>query len=194
MRAVVVYESMYGNTHAIAHAIARGLGTPEEVTVVPVSEAGPTVLEGADLLVVGGPTHVHGMSRTSTRKAAVEAARKPGTEVILDPDAEGADLRTWFSQLQDFKGAAAAFDTRLHGAGFLTGRASRRIARLLHRHGFVLIVPPESFFVTKDGHLDRGEERRASEWGRQLTSGAEAAAIAGLAGRTVSVGHNSSAS
>jgi len=79
MRAVVVYESMYGNTHQVAEAIGAGLRSSFEVSVVPVSEAGPAVLADADLLVVGGPTHVHGMSRTSTRKAAVEAADKPAS-------------------------------------------------------------------------------------------------------------------
>lgn len=69
MRAVVVYESMYGNTHLIADAIAAGLSARFEVRVVPVSEAGADVLEGADLVVVGGPTHGHGMSRAVSRKA-----------------------------------------------------------------------------------------------------------------------------
>ena len=70
MRAVVVYESMYGNTHLVADAIGAGLRPACDVSVVPVAEAGPAVLAGADLVVVGGPTHVHGMGRASTRKAA----------------------------------------------------------------------------------------------------------------------------
>jgi flavodoxin len=66
MRAVVVYESMYGNTHLVAGAIGAGLGTVFDVCVVPVSEASAAVLDGADLVVVGGPTHAHGMSRSLT--------------------------------------------------------------------------------------------------------------------------------
>jgi Flavodoxin len=85
MRAVVVYESMYGNTHLIADAIGVGLGGAFEVTVVPVSQAGPAVLPGADLIVVGGPTHAHGMSRASTRKAAVQAADKPVSPLTIEP-------------------------------------------------------------------------------------------------------------
>ena len=77
MRAVVVYESMYGNTHLVADAIGAGLSTVCDVSVVPVAQADPAVLAGADLVVIGGPTHAHGMSRPSTRKAAVEAAGKP---------------------------------------------------------------------------------------------------------------------
>ena len=84
MKAVVIYESMYGNTHLIANAIAEGLRAHGEVTVVPVAEARATVVEDADLVVVGGPTHAHGMSRTATRKGAVDAARKPGSDLVLE--------------------------------------------------------------------------------------------------------------
>ena len=99
MRAVVVYESMYGNTHLVAEAIGAGLGTAIDVTVVPVSQAGQAVLAGADLVVVGGPTHVHGMSRESTRKAAVETADKPDSELKAEPGALGPGLREWFGSL-----------------------------------------------------------------------------------------------
>ena len=39
MRALVVYESMYGNTHVIASNVADGLRSDFEVTLVPVAEA-----------------------------------------------------------------------------------------------------------------------------------------------------------
>ena len=63
MRAVIVYESMYGNTHAVAEAIGRGLGPTFDTTVLPVGGATRPMVEGADLLVVGGPTHAHSMTR-----------------------------------------------------------------------------------------------------------------------------------
>jgi flavodoxin len=75
MQAVVVYESMYGNTHLVADAIGAGLSTAFDVSVVPVSQASPAVMADASLVVVGGPTHVHGLSRAATRKAAVQAGR-----------------------------------------------------------------------------------------------------------------------
>ena len=49
MRAVVVYESMYGNTHLVADAIGAGLRTAFDVSVIPVSEVNPAVLADADL-------------------------------------------------------------------------------------------------------------------------------------------------
>lgn len=39
MKAVIVYESMYGNTRTIAYAIGEGLRPTAEVTVVSVAQA-----------------------------------------------------------------------------------------------------------------------------------------------------------
>lgn len=176
MRSVVVYESMFGNTHLIAEAIARGLRASGEVTVVPVEEATPDVLGTADLLVVGGPTHAHSMSRPSTRQSAVEQAHQPDSDLTLDPDAEGEGLREWFDELGSLTCAAAAFDTRIDLAAALTGRASKGIKKRLAHHGLDVVAKPESFFVEKDNTLHAGEADRAEAWGRSL-----AAAMAGTA-------------
>src|SRR5215472_7346679 len=170
MRAVIIYESMYGNTHAIAVAIGRGLEPGNEVAVVPVAGATRDLLEEADLIVVGGPTHVHGMSRAATRKGAVEQAHKQAGQLTLDANAEGPGLRDWFGSLDQMSAAAAAFDTRLTGPVVFTGRASNGIARLLRRHGLTLIAEAESFLVTKDNELQPGEEDRARDWGRALAA------------------------
>src|SRR5260370_34152959 len=116
MRAVVVYESMYGNTHLIADAIGAGLGTAFDVRVVAVSQVATEVIAGADLVVVGGPTHAHGMSRATTRQAAVQAANKPVGGLPVEPDALGPGLRDRFGSLRRYHGQAAAFDTTLPGA------------------------------------------------------------------------------
>jgi flavodoxin len=170
MRAVVVYESMYGNTHLVADAVASGLRSDagDDVTVVPVDAADTAALAGADLVVVGGPTHAHGMTWPSTRRAAVEAAAKPGSGLEVDPDAEGPGLREWFDGVTDLGGRAAAFDTRVDGPAAFTGRASKGIAKRLRRHGCDLVTEPTSFLVTKENHLVEDEERHAREWGAQL--------------------------
>jgi Flavodoxin len=168
MRAVVVYESMYGNTHQVADAIGAGLSTAFEVRVVPVSRAGPEVLACTDLIVIGGPTHAHGMSRASTRKAAVEAAGKPVSGLTVEPDALGPGLREWFGSLGRYLVKAAAFDTRLRAPTALTGRASKRVARLLRAHGFEVVTEPESFLVTKQDRLAPDEITRAREWATKL--------------------------
>ena len=61
MKALVIYDSLHGNTEKIAHAIGAGLSgaieTPGSVEVVKVSDVHPDRLAGLDLLFVGGPTH-----------------------------------------------------------------------------------------------------------------------------------------
>ena len=175
MRAVIVYESMYGNTHQVAEAIGAGLGTAFEVSVIPVADVSPAALDGADLVVVGGPTHVHGMSRAATRKSAVEAADKPVSPLTVEPGALGPGLRDWFGSLGRYSARAAAFDTRLDAPAAFTGRASKGVAHALRAHGFDLIAAPESFLVTKQNLLEPEEADRARDWGAGLAAGITAA-------------------
>jgi hypothetical protein len=180
MRALVVYESMFGNTHTVAERIAEGIEPDFETTVVAVGQAGPQQIADADLVVVGGPTHVHGMSSERSRAGAVDIAAKD-EELELDPDAPGEGLRDWFRDVSDDVGAgrlAAAFDTRVHAAKVLTGEASHAIEKRLRRHGFELLVGRESFFVDKSNHLEAGEEQRAVDWGRSVAAAAQAARAA----------------
>ena len=162
MKAVVIYESMYGNTHLIADAVADGFRRHGDAVVVPIDEADAALVESADLVVVGGPTHAHGMSHVATRKGAIQDAQKPESELVLDPDAdENEGLREWFASLDQVFTNAAAFDTRFNASAALTGRASKGIARKLRHHGATLIAEPESFFVQKDNHLEPEEETHA---------------------------------
>ncbi len=170
MRAFVVYESLYGNTHAVAEAIAGGLREQGEVDMVAVADAESLDLAAADLLVVGGPTHIHGMSSKLSRKGALEDARKK-PEVGSEPDVEGPPLRDWLADLGRVEGMrAAAFDTRLGKPKVVTGSAARGIAKRLKRHGFDVIA--EESFVVDDGAgpLHEGELDRACAWSRKLAS------------------------
>jgi hypothetical protein len=170
MRAVIVFESMFGNTHGVADAVGRGLAPVLEVVVVSLAEAGRERLGGADLLVVGGPTHFHGMSRPRTRRWAASIAQKPGNDLVLDPAAQGAGVREWLASLGDGDRMVAAFDTRFSGPAVLRGRASKAISRKLRGRGFEVVAEPESFFVDLKNHLEPGEEARAQEWGRRLAA------------------------
>jgi hypothetical protein len=168
MRVLVIYESMYGNTHQIAEAIAEGLGTPGSAQVVSVAGVSQEMVEQADLIVVGGPTHAHGMSRERTRKAAVDAAESPNKRLDLEPAASGVGLRDWLETLDTSHGLAAAFDTRFNGHAVLTGQASKGIARTLSERGRYLVTEPQSFLVDKHNHLLPGERGRALVWGEHL--------------------------
>ncbi len=117
---------------------------------------------------MGGPTHVHGMSRESTRKSALDAAGKPGNALHVDQDAAQAGLRDWFESFGTVHAMGAAFDTRVDAPAMVTGHASKAIDKRLGQHGLDLIVKPESFLVDKQNHLLPGEQRRALVWGEFL--------------------------
>jgi len=170
MSAVVVYESMFGNTHTIAERIGEGLAPLGEVHVVPVAEATDDLVAGATLLVVGGPTHAHGMTSKMSREGAVEHPETYGDDIEVDPDAEGPGLRDWFDSLAKADHvSAAAFDTRVGTIGaVLSGRASKGIHKRLKHHGFREVADPESFLVDKQTHLMEGEADRARAWGAGL--------------------------
>jgi hypothetical protein len=151
------------NAHLAADAIGAGLRTSFDVRVVPVSEVSPAVLADADLVVVDGPTHAHGMSRASTREAAVGAAKKPAGGLKLEPDALGPGLREWFDSLGGYPVKAATFDTRMHGPAALIGRASKGCP-LARAYGFDAVAEPKSFLVTNQDRLEPQETTRARDW------------------------------
>jgi diacylglycerol O-acyltransferase len=183
MKALVIFESMYGNTRAIAEAVAEGIGADGDVqvTALPVGAGSAELTRDADLLVVGGPTHAHGMSRPSTRRAAHDAA-KQDSGLLLDPTADGPGVRDWLAHLEHRGGLGAAFDTRLDAPAMFTGSAATGIARKLRRSGVTAIARPESFLVTKKTDLCAGETARAREWGRQLSKLATASESGRAAG------------
>jgi hypothetical protein len=164
VKALVVYESMFGNTETIARAIADGLGVTGEIEVEVADVAAIPSTVGVDLLVVGAPIHAFGLSRPSTRQ---DAARQ-GT---IRPGAADVGLREYLDVSPMLTGlAAAAFDTKVNKP-FLPGSASRKAHRRLRRLGCRMLRPPESFLVTgTQGPLVDGETERARTWATRLTA------------------------
>lgn len=163
---VIVYESLYGNTGRVAEAVAEGLAAAGTVTVTQAAEAGDELVRDADLLVVGGPTHVHGMSSNLSRKGAIDDARKKG---LQEPTIPGVGLRDWLDRIAPGEARrAAAFDTRLGKPRLLTGSAAHGIARRLRGQGYD-VVGEESFVVEDTaGPLRAGELDRARKWAHAL--------------------------
>jgi hypothetical protein len=180
MHTLVLYESMYGNTHAIATAIGEGARASGDVTVVPAHEATPDLLAWADLVIVGGPTHAHGMSTAASRENATSAAAKPDgwSDIALDANAKGGGVREWLEGVDvgDVDGKpAVAYDTRAFGPSFLTGRAASGIDKGLRAHRFRLIAKPESFMIDTHQRLRYGEVDRARHWGARMAASADPA-------------------
>jgi hypothetical protein len=162
MKALVVYESLWGNTEEVARAVAAGLAETCEVEVADVATM-PSVAEDVGLLVAGGPTHAFSMSRPSTRADAVTkgATHPPGP----------VGLREWLERLPTTgrHPTVATFDTRVDKVRRLPGSAARKAAHLVRRHGLRLAGPARSFYVSDmAGPLLEGEVARATTWGREL--------------------------
>jgi flavodoxin len=160
-KALVVYESMFGNTEAVARAVGEGLDAEMYVDVREVSEAEASALEGVDLVVAGGPTHAFSMSRPATRLDAV----KQGASA----ERTTTGLREWIGGLAtETKPLVATFDTRVDKVRRLPGSAARKALRVARAHGYPT-VDSESFYVTDTaGPLMDGELERARAWGRRL--------------------------
>ena len=164
MSVLVIYESMFGNTEAIAEAIAEGVRRESEhhppgteVTVVPVAQAPSRLPDDVTMLLIGGPTHAFSMSRESTRADAVRqgatGTARIGIREWIDASEPRADL------------PVHTFDTRVH-VRMMPGSAAKQAAIALRRKGFELAKRGESFWVGgKDGPLSHDEVVRARAWG-----------------------------
>lgn len=164
--ALVVFESMFGNTQKIAEAVTEGLSSSLPTVILEVGTAPDVLEDDVDLLVVGGPTHAFGMSRPRTRE---DATRQAGGHVVSDREG----LREWLTSLERRRGnvAAAAFDTRIHKPR-VPGSAARGAEKRLRKLGFRMAAPSESFYVTGvTGPLLEGEAERARLWGEELARG-----------------------
>ncbi|WP_082516344.1 hypothetical protein [Cellulomonas sp. Leaf395] len=166
MRALVVYESSFGNTGQVATAVWEGMFQRlPDVALLEVSAAPRRLPPELELLVVGAPTQAFGMSRPKTRE---DALRTAGTE-LTGPT---FGVREWLRELEPPQRPvyAATFDTRIH-TPHVPGSAAVGAWRVLRRAGFEVSAEVESFWVLGiRGPLRDGELDRAQSWGVSLVS------------------------
>jgi hypothetical protein len=162
MRALVVYETMFGNTGRIAAAIADGMADGADVIVTNVIDAPAEVPADIDMLVVGGPTHVFSMSRVSTRRSAAER----GAAYTDVPEG----IREWLEELPAPKTpiAFAAFDTRVD-VPLLPGAASHAATKRAKHLGFDTLEPASFLVEGYEGPVVEGQLELARDWGHGLT-------------------------
>ncbi len=155
MKALIIYDSQFGNTEKIAQSIGDALAAGAETTLLRAAAATPAALTGYDLIVVGSPTQ---------RFNATEVM----SGLLSSPD------------LHNVK--AAAFDTRFDRAEVEQGVlrlamkvagdkawAATHIADTLTKAGATVVVAPEGFIVEgTEGPLRPGELERAAEWATQI--------------------------
>lgn len=167
MRALVVFESMFGNTARAATAVARGLeNAGMDVEVVDVRSAAVDLPAGLDLLVVGAPTHAFSLSRLATRTDAVRQG--------ADPDRATTGVREWLDRLQVAPGSStlvAAFDTHASRVRWLPQAAGASILRMGRRRGLKPVGRHLGLVVNDvKGPLADGEKELATEFGELIAA------------------------
>lgn len=171
MKALVVFESLFGNTEQVARAVATGLSRHMQVELREVSEAPRAINDFLDLLVVGGPTHAFTMTRPNTREDAIRQGASRGSREI--------GIREWLANLHSgpHSELVATFDTKVEKVRHLPGSAAKGAAKVARKRGYPSAGRAESFYVADvSGPLLEGELDRAQAWGERL--GKEAAARA----------------
>jgi hypothetical protein len=164
MNAIVVYESLWGNTAEVARAVADGLGLGARA--LRVDEAAAADVAGADLIVAGGPVFGFKLSSPQMRDGI---RKNPGRGPA--PDLSCPPLCTWLERLAPGSGWGAAFDTQVRGP---FGKGAPEIARLLEAAGYASLAEPQGFVVKgRHGPLRAGETERARAWGAELARAVE---------------------
>lgn len=165
MSVLVIYESMFGSTREIAAAIASAW---QDAELRAVRAADTTAVCRADVLIVGAPTHMFGLSRPRSRQMAGQMAAESNSGLTLEPGFDGPGVREWLNKVRSLPPFAAAFDPRAVNVPSVVGHAAPRIARALRRRGGTLLDEPAGFLVGKDQRLLEGEAERARAWGKRV--------------------------
>jgi flavodoxin I len=159
MKALVVYDSIFGNTEKMARAIASGLETGAEVTVKKIGEVSRPDFFEADLVVVGSPTRGFRPTKTISDFMQVLPDR-----LLLGKKVAAFDTRIGESEIN-----AGPFFLKYLIRIF--GYAAKPLASSLLKAGGLQPVQPEGFLVYgTEGPLYDGELERATDWGKRLVA------------------------
>jgi hypothetical protein len=161
MKAIVVYESYWGNTASVARAIAEGLGP--EAKAMSTAEAKGEALAGVGLIVAGSPIIAFSLPTEKTRR---DMAAKPDKKAPSPPDLSHPLMRTWIEGLPPGSGRAAAFET---GFKLSPGGSAAKILKLLEDRGYKPVAKKQRFLVESSfGPMKEGELDQAKAWGAEL--------------------------
>jgi hypothetical protein len=159
MKAVVVYESHWGNTAAVARAVAEGIGAGARA--LNTDEATAAALAGADLIIAGGPVIAFSLGREGALKLIASDVKAP-----IAPDVSHPLLRSWLDALPAGHGWGVAFETRIWWS---PRGATGTIESKLRQAGYQRLAKGERFLVAGGyGPLRDGELDRARQWGAAL--------------------------
>lgn len=171
MKALIVYESMFGNTRKLAEAIAQRIESVASEATLTTAASAPNSMIGFDLVIVGAPTHAHSLPRPASREQAVQWAADASKALTLEADAERPGVREWLDglDLSEPRPRFATFGTRADIPRIFAGDAAAAIAKRLERKG-ARVESRGDFLVDLDNRLVEGEEERAGNWAADLVA------------------------
>jgi flavodoxin len=145
MNTMIVFDARCGGAEQIAQAIAGALSHCGPVQTVDMASVRGLELDGAELLIVGGPIR----------------RWKPSEKVqaFLENIPEGT-----------LKGLSlASFNTHAPMPQFVARTAAKGLNRRLRKTGGSLLLPAERFIAAdRTGRLREGEMERAARWARTV--------------------------
>lgn len=160
MKAMVIYDSAYGNTARIAETIGDALqraASSADVQIHQASDVQPDQFRGLDLLVVGSPT----------QRFRPTAATSDFLKRIPDNSLTGTKIATFDTRFTEEK--IKSIGLVLSAFVGVFGYAAKPIAEQLTQKGGEMVAPPEGFYVTDmEGPLLAGEQERAADWARKM--------------------------
>jgi len=156
MKALILFDSQFGNTEQIARAIGEGLSAAgAETTLLRAAAATTGSLPGHDLLVVGSPTQAF-------------HATKPIDALLQGHALSGVRAAAFDTRLDVSEAESRMLKLAVKMAGD-NAWAATRIAAQLEKDGATVVVPPEGFIVEgTEGPLRAGELERAKAWGAAI--------------------------
>jgi flavodoxin len=153
-KALIIYDSFFGNTEQIAREIARAFSDSNQAHCVKIQSVSLSDIKSVDILVAGAPTR--GGQPSPDIKSFIEKTPKNGLKNIK----------------------FAAFDTRARAEDYGFGvrvlmhiikYAAGKIDKALASKGGISLATPEGFYVKdKEGPLKEGELERAYNWGKEI--------------------------
>ena len=156
MNALIIYDTVFGNTETIAKNIGNGMQSNAFVQVVNVSNVTPAQIQQADYLIFGSPTR--GFRAT---EGIIDLVKGLSAEQISGKKLATFDTRM---DMQDIKSAMSRFIIKTGGF------AANKLAKELNKKGLQVEKEPEGFLVTGDQGkiMVAGEPERATGWGKNL--------------------------
>ena len=159
--ALIIVESCFGSTRAVAQALAEELtGAGLSTRVLEAPDAPHALPEDLGLLVLAAPTHERRLPSAGSR---AQAAKRGAPEI------PSTGVREWLEAATIPPRVRVATADTVTGRSWLSGSAAKDAAKRLRRDHGRADTECRSFLVSSfQGPLADGEQAAVRAWGQRL--------------------------